>query len=140
MDYIDNYRDLCKQMEIHAETIEILETEKYSLEKLLFKEPQGLKAINYDNEVHGSNNFTSYDRTYIRLQEVKRKIKIEKDLYMEMNDSKEKIKDFIGTLEGIYHRVAFMRDIQGMKLKEIAKSLNKTEGYIENISSRINAM
>lgn len=139
--YIDNYKDLCKQVEIHIETVEILETEKYALEKLLVNNaPKDIKGLDYSSEGHGSKNFTSFDRTYTRLQEVKRKIKIEKELYMEMADAKENVKVQIASLDGIFHKVAFLRDIEGMKLKDIAKKLCKTEGYIENISSKLNAM
>lgn len=141
MYYIDNYRDLCKQEEIHIETVQIFETEEYALTKLLFSNcPEPLKGMDYSSEGHGSKDFTSYDRTCARIQEVKRKIKIEKQLYMEISEAKEKIRTQIESLEGIYHRVAFYRDIKCMKLKDIAKALNKTEGYIENISCKINAM
>ena len=135
MDFINNYKDLCKQLEIHSETIDALETERYGLEKLLeCNKPKDIKAIDYSGQPIGSKDFTSYDRTIARIAEISRKIKIEKELYGEMNDSKEKIKTQVEALQGINYRVAYMRDIKGMKLEDIANELNKSLDWIRHIS------
>lgn len=139
MFYVDTYKDICKQLEIHSETISSLETEKYALEKLLFSNAPGMiKGMDYSGQPHGSKDFTSYDRTLIRLNKVKAKLEIEKELLMELNESKERIKTQVNGLEGIYHRVAFLRDIEGKKLEDIANILHRGKSYIENISSNLN--
>lgn len=136
MDCINNYKDLSKQICIHLETIQVLETELYGLQKLLKNTaPQGYKGIDYSGMPHGSADYTSFDRIISRLQKVKEKLKIEKELYQELLDSQDRIKDYLSKLDGIHYKVAYMRDVEYKDLKTIAAELGKSEGYIKNISS-----
>ncbi len=124
----DNYKDICIQIQMYTEIIDTQEIELYSLNKIIEKEKRTVE------------NIYSYNRTILRIRELKDNIKALKYVLIELSKSKHRIKRQVASFEGIYYQVALLRDIKGIKLQEIATILNKSLGYIQNISSKINQM
>ena len=100
---------------------------KYSLKTYLYTIAK-CRAINY---LKRERKVVSYDEAYMREKE---EIYIDEDLIKEEN--KKEIYEAIGKLKKSYQIVIYLKDIEGLKYKEISRILNKTVPQLKMMTHR----
>jgi DNA repair exonuclease SbcCD ATPase subunit len=139
LNFIQSYKDLVNLIEQHKGIIKVAEEEIRYLEKQLHAtEPHKLTGMNMGGQPKGNLSPISIDRCVEGIQRCKHLIEIEQEQIRKLEDKKEEIESKLSELEGLYFKVAVMRDIEGKNLKQIADELGYTEGYIKNISAALN--
>lgn len=142
---MNSYEDLIKLIEIHEE---ILSTYKKSLNKtkefLLYSgAPEGYKKstsyVDADCR-HASRKFLHPDMIEDLIygtDEIKSMIIKEEDILKGLYKTRENIKYKLNGLTGIQYKVAYLKEIEGYNLIQIAYKLGKSYDYIKEISSKI---
>ena len=100
---------------------------KYSLKTYLYTIAK-CRAINY---LKRERKVVSYDEAYTREKE---EVYIDEDLIKEEN--KKEIYEAIGKLKKSYQIVIYLKDIEGLKYKEISRILNKTVPQLKMMTHR----
>ena len=100
---------------------------KYSLKTYLYTIAK-CRAINY---LKRERKVVSYDEAYMREKE---ETYIDEDLIKEEN--KKEIYEAIGKLKKSYQIVIYLKDIEGLKYKEISRILNKTVPQLKMMTHR----
>ena len=100
---------------------------KYSLKTYLYTIAK-CRAINY---LKRERKVVSYDEAYMREKE---EVYIDEDLIKEEN--KKEIYEAIGKLKKSYQIVIYLKDIEGLKYKEISRILNKTVPQLKMMTHR----
>lgn len=100
---------------------------KYSLKTYLYTIAK-CRAINY---LKKERKVVSYDEAYMREKE---ETYIDEDLIKEEN--KKEIYEAIGKLKKSYQIVIYLKDIEGLKYKEISRILNKTVPQLKMMTHR----
>ena len=100
---------------------------KYSLKTYLYTIAK-CRAINY---LKRERKVVSYDEAYMREKE---ETYIDEDLIKEEN--KKEIYEAIGKLKKSYQIVIYLKDIEGLKYKEISRILNKTVTQLKMMTHR----
>lgn len=100
---------------------------KYSLKTYLYTIAK-CRAINY---LKRERKVVSYDEAYMREKE---ETYIDEDLIKEEN--KKEIYEAIGKLKKSYQIVIYLKDIEGLKYKEICRILNKTVPQLKMMTHR----
>jgi hypothetical protein len=112
------YQDLCREIDVYEIRIRDLEAEY----KFWYKAcHQGGFPL---------------DTCLIRMKDICDRV----EMYSRILDEKEKrrkeMEQHIAGFEGLEHRVAYMRDIQGMTLPEIAAELGYSYDWVKKLSAR----
>lgn len=100
---------------------------KYSLKTYLYTIAK-CRAINY---LKRERKVVSYDEAYMREKE---ETYIDEDLIKEEN--KKEIYEALGKLKKSYQIVIYLKDIEGLKYKEISRILNKTVPQLKMMTHR----
>lgn len=100
---------------------------KYSLKTYLYTIAK-CRAINY---LKRERKVVLYDEAYMREKE---ETYIDEDLIKEEN--KKEIYEAIGKLKKSYQIVIYLKDIEGLKYKEISRILNKTVPQLKMMTHR----
>ena len=100
---------------------------KYSLKTYLYTIAK-CRAINY---LKRERKVVSYDEAYMREKE---ETYIDEDLIKE--EDKKEIYEAIGKLKKSYQIVIYLKDIEGLKYKEISRILNKTVPQLKMMTHR----
>lgn len=100
---------------------------KYSFKTYLYTIAK-CRAINY---LKRERKVVSYDEAYMREKE---ETYIDEDLIKEEN--KKEIYEAIGKLKKSYQIVIYLKDIEGLKYKEISRILNKTVPQLKMMTHR----
>jgi DNA-directed RNA polymerase specialized sigma24 family protein len=82
----------------------------------------------------------SLDRLNERLGKLEEKLELVKYAMDKLERQKNEIDDKLQNLEGIRYKVAYMRDIEGKKLSDIAEELGYGIDRIKQISAEISKM
>lgn len=137
MDTIKSYRDLCNEIEVLEWSVEAYKDEIKALNKLAkIYGPRDISAIDYSQpRVKGTNQIAFEDYLF-RLRQLEDHIYLHEDAIKNMTKTKEKIKGKLKELKGLDKEVAYMRDIEGKSLKEIADELGYSYQYIKEVSAR----
>lgn len=136
LSFIQSYKDLINLIEQHKSIIEGAEEEiKYLKKQLHATEPHKLTGMNMDGQPKGNLSPISIDRCVEGIQRCKHLIEIEEEQIRKLEDKKEEIESKLSELEGLYFKVAVMRDIEGLSYKDIAEELGYTEQYIRLVYS-----
>lgn len=128
--------DIQKQIEIHNMRKTMYETEKDYLVKRMMQGPVGYKPVNMDGMPRGSSNDTSLEVSWEDMRRLQHMIELEQWAIDSLNKQCIEMKDRIKELKGIDSQVRYLRDFEGLRLKEIADILGYELGYIKNVSSR----
>lgn len=132
---IESYKNLCIHIEIHELIIESLNREIEELKKTL-SGPKDISGIDYSKEPRAPMVPMSFDRIIERLKRLQFNIELEERVLKHKIETKKKIEAKIKMLDGLDQQVVRLRDLEGMQLQDIAYRLDKSLGYIQNISSR----
>lgn len=137
MEFIKSYKDLCDEIEIWKERVKAYEAEIEALKKLAkIYGPSDIKGIDYSQPRVESTNQIGFEEFLERLYKLENHIYIHEEAIKNMEKHKKTMEERIERLEGIDHKVVYLRDIQGKTLKEIADELGYSEIYIKKISAR----
>lgn len=136
LNYIDNYKDLCVDIDVQQCIIEDIENELIQLQKLLLKGSKEITGIDYSREPGGQAIHISMDRILDRISRIGKRLEVEKKILESKFETRKKIDEVLKGLTGLDVKVVYMRDIEGKKLQDIADALGYEIGYIKNISYR----
>lgn len=133
------YSNLLVEIEMLETRIQDMEREKEFLRKSMYaNSPQFKGVVDYSKDhVTGGPMPLSLDKILERLNKIDDSIDVLDQILNEKKRSKERIESMLGDLKGIKNQVAYMRDIKGMRLQEIADELGKSHEHIRRISSQI---
>ncbi|TCO79118.1 RNA polymerase sigma factor sigma-70 region 4 domain-containing protein [Marinisporobacter balticus] len=138
MNCIDNYKDLCADIDVHKCIIEDIENELIQLQKLLLRGPKEITGIDYSREPgSGQVIHISMDRILDRMNRIGVRLEVEKKILESKFETRKKIDEVLKGLTGLDAKVAYMRDIQERSLQEISDELGYSYNWISKISSRI---
>lgn len=135
-DYWDNYRDLVTRIKMQKEYIYSLENQAYGLRLQTSNETSGSSIIT--DMPKGKRVNPELEIVLCKLAQINDRIKIQNDVLQELESSKNAIETYIASLEGVKHKVAYLKVIAGKEADYIAKSLGLSNGYINNIVSELN--
>jgi Mg2+ and Co2+ transporter CorA len=133
---IDNYKDLCTDIEVQQCIINDIENELTILQKLMMNGPRDITGIDYSREPGGQAIHISMDRIIDRINRIERRLEVEKEILEKKLNTKEEINEMMRTLIGLDAKVVFMRDIEKKDLKEIAETLGYSYQYIKEVSAK----
>lgn len=137
MHVVDSYKNLLIEIEIVRKRIEGLEVDRELMVKSLFKSaPKEISSVNYDGMPKGSMSHKTLDRTWEDIRRIDNMLFLENTFLENKLKIKNQIEERIGKLEGIEYKVAFMKDIKGKNLKEIAEELGYSHEHIRRIYSK----
>lgn len=128
--------DIEKRIEVHNMRKKMYETEKEYLLKKMMQGPTGYKPIDLSGMPRGGSNDTSLDVNWEDLRRLQHKIELEQWAIDSLENQSKEMRAKIRELKGIDAQVRYMRDFEGMSLKEVADALGYELGYIKNISCR----
>jgi len=135
-DYWDNYKDLVTRIKMQKEYIYSLDNQAYGLRLQTSNETSGSSIIT--DMPKGKRVNPELEIVLSKLAQINKKIKIQNDVLQELESSKNTIETYIASLEGVKHKVAYLKVIAGKEADYIAKSLGLSNGYINNIVSELN--
>ena len=139
MDTIKSYRDLCEEIEIWEERLKAYEVQKEAIKKLAKLDgPQPITGIDYSQPNVQNTSQIDFFTAIETINKINNHIYLHQETIKRLNDSKEKIEKHINNLEGLDKKVAYMRELEGKSLKEIADELGYTYQYIRRISMNSN--
>jgi DNA-directed RNA polymerase specialized sigma subunit len=118
---VESYKDL-------LEEIVLLDW----LHEDLIRQLQRNKAEVWGHSMPLDKSVSKYDNIIERMKAIEEEIDLKKELA-------SKIEAGIKNLKGIEYTVAFMRDIEGKTLTEIASETKFTYSYISKVSVKINS-
>lgn len=136
MKVFESYLQLCSEIECYSIMIEDKQIEAKNIYKLMLSAPKELKGMTFDKIGGGCMTFTPLDTLIKRLREIQDNIEALEDILREKKRNKVLIESILKKLDGIKHRVLYMRLVEGKKHREIAEELNYNEDYIRQICSR----
>ena len=115
------YHDLCTE-------IDILETRIKDLE---------MEYRFWYKACHGSTKTViPLDNCLIRMKEICDQVETYASMLEKKEKARKKIEGRLNQFEGIEYKVAYLRDIKGMTLPEIAVHLGYSYGWIRKLSMR----
>ncbi|WP_110939832.1 sigma factor-like helix-turn-helix DNA-binding protein [Geosporobacter subterraneus] len=136
MNCIENYKDLCTDIEVQQCIVDDIEKELKQLEQLMLNGPKDITGIDYSREPGGQAIYISMDRILDRIQRIERRLKVEREILEQKKQIKVSIDEKIQQLSGLDAKVVRMRDIDKLTLREIADILGYSEIWIKKVSSR----
>ncbi|RKD26696.1 hypothetical protein BEP19_15940 [Ammoniphilus oxalaticus] len=141
IEFIPSYNDLCTEIDMLELRIEDMERERDYLRKSMYDNApiNNLGAIDYSREIV-QNGYVPMplDKITDRMKRIDhtlddlRRLKSGKEKYRKAIEKK------LDSLEGLAYKVAYMRDLKKMRLREIAEELGYSLVHIKRISSKIN--
>ena len=122
------YYDITKEIEIYEWRLQDLEKELQTVRKVIFSG----RVPSDDHTVHVplDKALEQYDKVVEQIREVSERL-------AEKRATRNQIELNIRGFEGIKYQVAYLRDIENMPLKDIARKLGYSLGHIKNVSSQI---
>jgi len=99
--------------------------------------PRELKAMQYSDMPKGGCE-TDYAHLVEGMRILENKIDIENRILKNKVESLKKQDDKMNEFEGLDYKVAYLMQIKGYSVKEVASELGYVDSYIGNISARVN--
>jgi DNA-directed RNA polymerase specialized sigma subunit len=128
MNFVKLYYDITKEIEIYELRLIDLEAELKAARKLCFSGQ--LPSDPMPVHVPLDKALEQYDAVVAKIREVS-------DHLAQKKLIRQRIEQNIRDFQGIEYRVAYMRDIEGKPLYQIADELGYSYSFISKISSRI---
>lgn len=128
MSFVKIYYDICKEIEIYEWRLQDLEQELRAARKVVFsgRMPSDGHAVH----VPLDKALEKYDNVVEQIREVSERL-------AEKRAIRKQIEMSIRGFQGLAYQVAYLRDIENMTLKEIARKLGYSYDHIKRISSQI---
>lgn len=115
------YREICKEIDILETRIEDLETEYYFLYRSCFR---------------SGSTIIPLDIATKRMKEICDQIEVYVAILEEKEQAKAEIEKHLSELDRLDRKVAYLRDVEGWTLPEIASHLGYSLVWIKKISAR----
>ncbi len=116
---ISTYQDLTKEIDIYRKRLEDLEREQYALIRLRH------------------NNGMEYNRYLEKQCELNNKVAIIQAIVDDKKETKTEIIKRLKELDGLEHRIAYKRFVEGKQLDQIAKELGYSDSYVMKKSAKV---
>lgn len=120
--------------------IKMITDQKEQMIKLMYEltgAPKELKAQVYTDMPRGGTPI-DYARLIEGMTRLEHMLEIEERILKSMQESEKVLDDKLKRLEGIDYRVAYLIQVKGRTLQEVADELGYSLGYIKNISANLN--
>lgn len=133
LDGIDNYQDLCREIEVLEIRIESIETEIKQIKKLMIQGPKDITAVDYSREAKGNIVHIPLDRLIDRMERLEDTLVALNEILEEKMKYKEKIENVLKKFEGIQYKVMYLKLKENMSVEYIAERLGYSERQIYRI-------
>lgn len=142
---VDSYKDLLNMIDSHENILKSCKDSLAQIQSFLVSQgaPQGYKeGTSYVDAdcIHGSRKELHPDMLQKLIDEAQRTenmIFLEENILENLYKTKENVMNKLKGLTGIDYKVAYLREVEGYNLIQIASKLEKSYDYIKEISSRI---
>ncbi|KLU74260.1 MULTISPECIES: hypothetical protein [Clostridium] len=142
---MDSYKNLLNLIESHESTLGVCKENLLAIEKFLVSHSAPKmysECTSYLDAdcIHGSRKEMHADVLQNIIEEserIKQTILLEEHLLRSLYSAKENVKNKLKNLKGIEYNVAYLKEVEGYNLIQIASKLEKSYDYIKEISSRI---
>lgn len=129
------YYEVCKEIELLEERLDGLDDEMRLLNRQMSGRPATKLVASYSG-MPGAQFVARFELQFQRCLEISEKIDEVKDILNLKNDLKKRMEAKMRGYDGLEYKVAYMRDVQRLKLYEIADNLGYSYNWIMKISSR----
>lgn len=139
INFNSTYKDLVIEIDILEIRIDDLAREReYLIHAMYHNAPKFNGVVDYSKD-NVQNGFVpmSLDRILERLEDINNAIDFQQEMLNKKKDTLRKIEHLLDKLEGLDYEVAYMRDMQGMSLQQIADKLGYSYNWVSKISSKI---
>lgn len=135
---ISTFRDITSAIEWYRRTIDVADEEIDIWTRQLHKNsPKGISGVDYSGMPKGSKDATSIDRI-VEYIDSRMEIKaIAQQALKRLEKQKETTLDEIMQMDGITHRVAYLKIVEGLSLQDIADKLGYSLDWIKRVSATI---
>jgi len=140
MDNLKGYRDLLQDIEMWTIRMDDLKEERRRLTKKMIQPPATRLCANYTGMPGAGYMVINLPDYWARIQRIDQQIEECKEILSLKYEHKQRMEAVMSQMDKIENRVAYMRDVQGKKLHEIAKEVHLSEGYVRQISMRVPRM
>ncbi|QUH21434.1 hypothetical protein [Alkaliphilus sp. B6464] len=136
MKLTQSYIELCTEIEGFEYRIENIKKEIENIYKLMHTGPKGITGIDYSKEPSGSVVHIPLDRLIDRLKRAENTLEVLEDTVKEKNACKEQIEGMLKKLEGVDHKILYMRFVDGKDNQKIADELGYSYSHVSNTISK----
>ena len=134
---IDNYNNLCEQIEIWKTGLKALQEQQDALYKLgKLDGPNHIQGIDYTKPVVQTTKQMGFLDVLNKIYDIGEQMDKYKNMIDNLEKAKEDIEQRLRALEGIDREVVYLRDIKGLRLEDIAEYLGYSESHIKRVSAR----
>jgi DNA repair ATPase RecN len=139
IDYNSSYKDLATETDILETRIRDMEREREFLRRSMYANAPVFNGVVDYSKDSVQNGYVpmSLDRILERLNKIDDSISMVQEVLKAKKDALRQVQTMIEKFEGLEYKVAYMRDMEGMRLQEIADKLGYSYDWIRKISSRI---
>lgn len=136
MKYLDAYDELLVLIDVYSDLYYSYKTAFYSLMKMS-NDLKEMKSIDYSGMPKSNMVNQDIQITLSKLFKTKTNMAITKETLEQLQKDKERIEDYISSLDGTKHKVAYLGIIKKKDNEFIAKSLGLSQGRVKNILCEI---
>jgi DNA-directed RNA polymerase specialized sigma subunit len=142
LSFTQSYNDLCQEIDALEIRMFDLETERKFLQKNMYANaPKYNGVVDYAKDnVMGGPVALSLDKILERMNRIDDNLNTLSQVLNAKKDAKRRIEQMINSLDGLEYKVAYMRDIEGLRLHEIAGKLGYSYDHVRRISSKMRKM
>ncbi len=135
----ETYKKLRFWIDLLEQEIAVLKIKQKEVEKRISKGPKDYSSPQYtqvkvDMKYKDPYPSETAFRYYIQLEE---EIKLKEIELKKLKVRERKIDELINSMDHAKYKVAYLREIKGLSLYEIAQELGYSEGHIKNISMEV---
>ena len=136
MKYLDAYDELLVLIDVYSDLYYSYKTAFYSLMKMS-NDLKEMKSIDYSGMPKSNMVNQDIQITLSKLFKTKTNMAITKETLEQLQKDKERIEDYISSLDGTKHKVAYLAIIKNKDNEFIARTLGIAEKTVKNIKAEI---
>jgi len=137
MNDMNAYQDILKEIELWEIRLGDLQHERRYLIKKMNVPPQVNLCANYSGMPGSGMMVINLPEYWDRVREIDQKIEECYDVLSLKREAQRNMEKVMSQMHRLEYRVAYMRDVEKLKLKEIAEKLSFSEGWIRQVSMRV---
>lgn len=137
MDDLRGYREILQEIELWELRLQDLYRERRYIIRKMLKPPSSSLTANYTGMPSSGMVIVNIPKQWQRIQEIDAMIEECRDILSLKKDAKKRMEKIMEKMDRLEYRVAYLRDVRKLQLKEIAAELQLTEGWIRKVSMRV---